>query len=208
MKNSMKKSAWVKTITIGMITLLIIALVVVFQLKASDQAGQQSGLGMPINDQIGGDFILPSTTGVPVDLQQLRGKVILMTFGYANCTEICPLGLMRLHEVIEASSANKANLSVLFISFDSEKDMSGLAKYVKHFNPAIVGLSGSSTEIDNIATQYGVVYPKKSSITGQASFDHNGYIYLLDQQGRVRAMYQNRTLAKEIIKDIHLLQKE
>lgn len=203
----MKKSHYQLMIYSAMAVLLIVALALVFKLRAADQSGQQTMLGLPISDRIGGDFILASTTGKSVDLQQLRGKVVLLTFGYANCTEVCPLGLMRLHEVIKTLGSDAGQLQVLFIAFDSEKDMSGLARYIKHFDPAIIGLSGSHAQIAEVATRYGVVYPKKNSTTGQASFEHNGYIYLIDQQGHVRSLYQNRTSVRDIVSDVRLLQK-
>src|SRR5512142_3053679 len=39
------------------------------------------------------DFKLANTQGEPVSLSSLRGKVVLLYFGYTHCTDACPLTL-------------------------------------------------------------------------------------------------------------------
>ncbi len=188
---------------------IVLILLGLFIVKRNIQhAEQNSMLNMPINSALGGDFILPSTLGQPLDLLDLRGQVVLMTFGYANCDDVCPIGLTRLHEVIQALGKDADHVKVIFVSFDSSNSLDGLAQYIQHFDPAIIGVTGNQQEIVQLTTRYGVVYPKEQSITGNTHFEHNGFIYLLDQQGRIRALYQNRTSVKEIVKDIQLLQKD
>lgn len=162
-------------------------------------------LGLAIHPKLGGDFMLPSTLGKPLDSIHLRGQVVLMTFGYTNCAEICPIGLMRLNDVIKALEQDIEQVTVIFVSFDSSNDLDHLAKYLHNFNPAIIGLTGNDAEIQHLTTAYGVIYPKQKEISGGASFNHNGYIYLLDQQGKVRALYQNRTSVDKITQDIRTL---
>jgi protein SCO1/2 len=38
----------------------------------------------------GGDFVLQSAAG-PLDTKALRGKVLLVYFGYVNCPDVCPV---------------------------------------------------------------------------------------------------------------------
>ncbi|MFQ5586879.1 MAG: SCO family protein, partial [Thermodesulfobacteriota bacterium] len=47
----------------------------------------------------GGDFTLHSADG-PVSLHDLRGKVVLLFFGYTNCPAACPTTLITLKEVV------------------------------------------------------------------------------------------------------------
>ncbi|MDE2421298.1 MAG: SCO family protein [Gammaproteobacteria bacterium] len=163
---------------------------------------------LPINSRINGDFILPSTTGSKLSLQQLHGKVVLLTFGFTACADVCPLGLIRLHKVIERLGRDANGLQVIFVSFDPNRDTPYLARYIQHFDPSIIGVTGSEEEIDDITTRYGVVYIKEKTKTKGYNFTHNGYIYLLDQQGHVRKIYEVNAPVKEIINDVHLLQKE
>jgi protein SCO1/2 len=41
---------------------------------------------------LGGDFILESSDG-PVKLQDFRGQMVLMYFGFTSCPEVCPTAL-------------------------------------------------------------------------------------------------------------------
>ncbi|MEG2266263.1 MAG: SCO family protein [Acinetobacter sp.] len=171
----------------------------------SQRDSNRQRLNLPINSTLGGDFILPSTLGKPLDSAHLRGKVVLMTFGYADCEDVCPIGLMRLHEVIQALGKDASQVSIIFVAFDSSSDVKHLADYIHGFDPAIIGLTGTATEIAQLSKRYGVIYPEVQNAKGTTRFEHNGYIYLLDQQGRIRALYQNRTPVSEIIKDIGFL---
>lgn len=189
-----------------MFLFLIIVIILLILLGINNkQPQQQSMLNMSVNSNLGGDFTLPSTLGHPLDLASLRGQAVLITFGYADCEEVCPIGLMRLHEVIQTLGNTETKLTVIFVAFDSEKKLTHLKEYIKKFDHSIIGVTGTEDEIINLTKRYGVVYPKEKGVSGEASFDHNGYIYLLDQQGSVRALYQNRTAIKDIVKDIKAL---
>ena len=41
-------------------------------------------------DNIGGDFTLTDGSGNPFSLSSLKGKVVLLTFGFTNCPDVCP----------------------------------------------------------------------------------------------------------------------
>lgn len=187
--------------------ILIFLLGVLLVTRNVQHTEQKTMLNLSINKNLGGDFILPSTLGKPLDSMNLRGQITLITFGYANCAEICPIGLMQLHEVIKGLNEKANNLNVIFVSFDSSKDLNNLSNYLHKFDPSIIGVAGSEDEIAYLTKRFGVVYPKERNLEGGASFEHNGFIYLLDQQGHIRAIYQNRTPVKRIISDIQSLQR-
>lgn len=187
--------------------LLVIELILAFKWSAPYRLEWQVNQRLPVNENLGGDFVLPSSTGSPLALHDLHGKVVLMTFGFVACADICPLGLMRMHKVIERLGADANGLQVVFVSFDPARDAPYLARYVQHFDPAIIGVTGSETEIADLTARYGVVYPKEKNKTGGYNFTHNGFIYLLDQQGRVRKIYEDNAPVKQIISDVRLLHK-
>lgn len=162
---------------------------------------------LPVNTRMGGDFVLPSTRGVPLDTRDLRGKVVLLNFGFASCPDVCPTVLARLRQVISELGPDAASAQVVFVSFDPERDSIELLKgYVAHFHPAIIGATGTGTEIAAVGKQYGVVYMKED--TGSAAgygFAHSDYIYLLDTEGRVRKLYDNGTPTTDISRDVRML---
>jgi protein SCO1/2 len=162
---------------------------------------------LPVNARMGGDFVLPSTNGAPLDTRQLRGKVVLLNFGFASCPDVCPTVLARLRQVLSELGADSARAQVVFVSFDPARDsMAYLKGYVAHFHPAIIGATGSEADIAAVAKQYGVVYMKEDA--GSAAgygFAHSDYIYLLDTQGRVRKLYDNQTRTTDISRDVRTL---
>lgn len=163
---------------------------------------------MPVNTRMGGDFVLPSTQGQPLRLENLRGKTVLLNFGFTSCPDVCPLVLARLKQVLKELGEDAANTQVVFVSFDPARDsLANLKTYVEHFNPAIIGATGSDAEIATVAAQYGVIYLKEASASAAGyNFAHSDYIYLLDAQGRLRKLYANDAKVAEIVSDVRLLQ--
>ncbi len=44
-------------------------------------------------DDIGGDFTLTDGNGKPFSLSSLKGKVVILSFGFTNCPDVCPTEL-------------------------------------------------------------------------------------------------------------------
>jgi protein SCO1/2 len=182
---------------------LVVAVLATLQMLAKKRALES----LPVNTKMGGNFVLPSTLGRPLDLSSLHGKVVLLNFGFASCPDVCPLVLARLRQVLREAGPDAAKLQVVFVSFDPARDtLPVLTAYVQHFSPDIIGATGTDTEIAAVAARYGVVYLKENN--GSASgydFAHSDYIYLLDSQGRVRKLYGSDAKTADMAADVRLL---
>lgn len=172
-------------------------------------AKQRALAALPVNTKMGGDFVLPSTNGT-LDTRKLRGKVVLLNFGFASCPDICPLVLARMGQVLKQLGPEAEGVQGVFVSFDPERDtLELLAPYVRHFHPDLLGATGTSDEIAVLAARFGVVYMKEDS--GSASgygFAHSDYIYLIDTKGRIRKLYDTRAPIAEMVADARLLARE
>ena len=198
---------WVKR---GLVmAVLVLALAIAALVTLSWQAKKQALELLPVNTRMGGNFILPSTLGWPLDLASLRGKVVLLNFGFTSCPDVCPLVLARLRQVLKELGPDAAHTQVVFVSFDPARDtLPVLTAYVQHFSPGIVGVTGTEAEIASVAARYGVVYLKENH--GSAAgydFAHSDYIYLLDAQGRVRKLYASDAKTTDMVADVRLLLK-
>lgn len=184
-----------------------IALVFIVLLGMQQLAKKRALEALPVNTRMGGNFVLPSTLGRPLDLASLHGKVVLLNFGFTSCPDVCPLVLARLRQVLRELGSDASKTQVLFVSFDPARDtLPVLSAYVQHFNPAIIGATGTEAGIATVAAQYGVVYLKDSNGSAAGyNFTHSDYIYLLDAQGRVRKLYANDARTSDIASDIKLL---
>lgn len=186
----------------------IVLLVAATLLALQWQARQRALEALPVNTRMGGDFTLPSTRGQPLDTRTLRGKVVLLNFGFASCPDVCPMVLARLRQVVRTLGPDAAGVQVVFVSFDPARDkLPGLKAYVEHFDPGFIGATGTDAEIAQVAARFGVVYLKED--TGSAAgygFAHSDYIYLVDATGHVRKLYDTHARSDEIAADVRLLQ--
>ncbi|MEZ5593493.1 MAG: SCO family protein [Gammaproteobacteria bacterium] len=97
------------------------------------------------NAELGGDFTLTDHNGQPYHLQQDQGKIILLSFGYTSCPDVCPLTLAVVTATLRQLGERAAQVRPLFISVDPQRDTPPLLKsYVEHFHPSIIGLTGES----------------------------------------------------------------
>jgi len=149
----------------------------------------------------GGDFTLQSPAG-PVSLADQRGKVVLLYFGYTFCPDICPTSLSAIAQALSAlTPAEMAKVKTFFISVDPERDtMDVLKVYAPFFHPSIVGLSGSSEQVAQVARLYGARYMKqKPDENGLYSVDHLAYIYVVAPDGKLAASLPHGTLPTQIV---------
>jgi len=135
----------------------------------------------------GGDFTLNGPDG-PLSLSDLRGKVVLIFFGYTSCPDVCPLSLARIDACFSALNDEELDrVRALFITLDPERDTPDrLKKYTDYFHPNIIGLRDDTKAIDAVTRQYGVDY-SKDEMPGSPlgySISHPTDILLLDAEGQ------------------------
>ncbi|WP_153147269.1 SCO family protein [Dechloromonas sp. H13] len=136
----------------------------------------------------GGDFTLQSATG-PVALQDFRGKLVLVYFGYTYCPDICPTSLAATAEGLKLLTPDElARVAVVFISVDPERDTPArLKEYAEFFHPAIVGVTGTPDEVAAIARRYGVFYARQPVDTAGGGYvvDHTSDTYIVAADGKL-----------------------
>lgn len=155
---------------------------------------------LKVYDDWGGDFTLTNHYGLSLKLSDFAGKVVLLSFGYTHCPDICPSTMFNMKRVVKALGDDAEKLQVLFITLDPERDTTDrLRAYVEYFNPAFVALTGSVDEITNVAKKYGTKFEKEDfDEEGNYSVAHNAIIYLIDQQGRIRTFYRINASAQDL----------
>ena len=140
---------------------------------------------------VGGDFVLPDHRGGTFDLEQQRGKVVVMFFGYTWCPMVCPESLAQMAQVLRELEGKADQVEVVFITVDPERDtVEKLSQYVPYFNPNLTGLTGSVAAIKQVADAYRASFTlqKKSPADDQYTVDHSADIYVLDRQGKVASI--------------------
>src|SRR5947207_11889354 len=104
----------------------------------------QVNLGSKKENHPVANFSLTDQDGRPFHLTQLRGKVVLLFFGYTSCPDACPTTLSKLSGVSKLLARNADQLVVLFVSVDPDRDTPGVLKsYLAYFHVNSQGLTGT-----------------------------------------------------------------
>ncbi|MBT3046914.1 MAG: SCO family protein [Candidatus Thiodiazotropha sp.] len=141
------------------------------------------------SEELGGNFRLTDHNGRPFELDQLKGRLVLLFFGYTYCPDICPTELANLSAVLNALDDQAERVQGLFVTLDPGRDTPEvLQDYVRHFNRRLVGLTGSEEEVAQVARQYRVSYQRHERENGDYSIDHSVNLYLIDAQGALSAV--------------------
>jgi len=142
-----------------------------------------------LGKQPGGDFTLTDHNGQSFELKQLRGKVVLLFFGYTTCPDVCPRELADLAMVFNRLGKNADKVQGLFVTVDPERDTQDVLKdYVTYFSGNIIGLSGSVEAIDRVTSQYHANYHLNKQEGINYSVDHVANLYVIDPDGILKAV--------------------
>jgi len=144
----------------------------------------------------GGPFSLIDQTGQRRTDADFRGKLMLVTFGYTDCPDICPLDLQKVAAALElAGPAVAGHVAPLFISVDPAHDTpQKLADFVTPFSPAIIGLTGTGAEIAPVAAAYRI----HALQTHDGAIEHSDFQYLMGPDGKFLTLIRPDATAETI----------
>jgi len=139
----------------------------------------------------GGDFALTDQFGHPFTSKKLRGKVVLIFFGYTYCPDVCPMELGELAGVLR--QVRKLDLrdqvQAVFVTVDPQRDTPAVLKqYLEYFDAGIIGLTGKPSEIHQVANAYHVSYQRHKQQDGGYIIDHSANLYVMDRKGALAAI--------------------
>jgi len=156
------------------------------------------------------EFNLTNQDGKRLALEDLRGKVLAITFIYASCTDACPLLTAKM-TALQSRLGPAFGSKVFFVSItvDPERDTPPVLKnYAAAHRANTAGwgfLTGTSDEIRNVAKRYGI-YSKN---TPRGDVDHTFLTSLVDQSGMLRVQYMgSRFDPDEMLRDLLGLLRE
>ena len=146
---------------------------------------------------VGGPFTLSDPEGRRIALEDLRGRLVLLYFGYAGCPDVCPTDLAIIAQSLRELGAAADAVQPVFITLDPLRDSPAvLREYATAFHPRMLALTGSEEEVRRIATDYKVFF-EKVTLPGEKGYviDHTPYTFLLDREGRFVILFPPGTQA-------------
>ena len=162
-----------------------------------DQRGVAVSTGKAL---VGGPFTLTSQSGTRVSDSDFRGRYMLVAFGYTFCPDVCPAELQVMSAALDELGPKAERVQPLFITIDPERDTADVLKdYVPNFHADFIGLTGTASEIADVARAYRVYYAKaKDSGATDYLMDHSSIIYLMGPDGSFVKHFPYGTDAKAL----------
>ena len=140
-------------------------------------------------------------------LEDFRGKVVVLFFGFTHCPDICPTTMTDLKKTMNLLKEKASGIQVIFITLDPARDTEDvLKKFIPTFNSSFLGLTGSESEIDKVTTQFKIFY-KKVNDGSKAGYtiDHSAGLYVIDKNGSVKLHISNGEKPEDIASDLEKL---
>jgi protein SCO1/2 len=124
----------------------------------------------------------------PLAAMPVGGRVLLLTFGYASCPDVCPTTLMAVHTALQRLGSSATQVLPVFVTVDPARDTAQrLQQYVYGFDPRIRSISDPAT-VAAAQRAFHVRAANRPPPSGTAyAVDHTAVLYVLDRDRRVVA---------------------
>ncbi len=150
------------------------------------------------------DFNLTGPDGKQVNARSLRGKPVLVFFGFTNCPDVCPTTLTQLSVVMKKLGPQAENIQILLVSVDPDRDTPEVMKrYTASFGPWLLGLTGSEEGLEKLRKAYGVYAAMESSDDkGAYNVMHSAAVFGFDSKGQARLLISDVTDSDAVVSDL------
>jgi protein SCO1/2 len=153
--------------------------------------------------EIGGPFTLVDGHGHTVTDRDLRGRYLLVYFGYTFCPDVCPTTLAEIAGALDKLGEKAKDVQPVFITVDPRRDTPQVvAGYTAAFSPRILGLTGTPEQIAKVAREYKVYFARRGEDAQTYSVDHSSILYLMGPDGRFIAPLRTDGSADTMANDI------
>jgi protein SCO1/2 len=197
-----RKIAFVALIALAALSGILVAKFIVDPPQYTPIA--QSGGMVVSNPRQIPDYALVDMDGKPFKLSQLKGRSVLIFFGYTFCPDVCPLTLAELKQIKALLGPQAADVAVLYVSVDPERDTPEVLKrYIGAFDPEFLAATGDIETLRRFATEFGAAFEKQKPAGTSASYlvAHTSFTYLLDRDGRWRMTFAFKTPVDAVARD-------
>jgi protein SCO1 len=185
-----------KIIWIALASLVIVVIAAAVLSKRSNPAFHGSVIDPPMPAP---GFTLTNQASEKISLSDLKGKYILLFFGYTNCPDECPATMGVLKQVYSQLKDQADKIQVVFVTTDPAHDTpQALGEFLNRFDPSFIGLTGTKAELQPIWANYGVTVLDEGTT-------HSLRIYLIDPQGNITLTYPTASISEDITADLNRL---
>jgi protein SCO1/2 len=157
--------------------------------------------------EMGGELRLADAGGNPRTLADYRGKVVIVSFGFTHCPDVCPTTLADLAKAVRMLEADASRVQVLFVTVDPKRDTPEvLRQYVPNFHPDFVALRGDESATQAATKAFHVYAKERAGASPEAyTVDHSSQSFVLDREGRLRLIVPYGAKPEAVAADLKVL---
>ena len=150
-------------------------------------------------------FSLVDHTGQVVTEKTYKGRMLLVYFGYTECTDVCPYDLTAVSGALDQlSEAMAAKMQPIFVTIDPDIDTPELlGRYRKLFHPSLAALTGTKAQVTAAARAFGASTEKEPP-TPFSPHDHAANLFLVNPTGDFLRVIRTPTTPDEVVSILRL----
>jgi protein SCO1 len=149
------------------------------------------------------DFTLRGSDESELKLSRYRGKVVILGFGFSSCPDVCPVTLAVLADARRKLGADGDDLQIIYVTVDPKRDDAArLKEYLSSFDKTFIGGTGDPEQLKAVRDSYGIFAKERD---GGAGFSHSSYTYLIDREGKLRALMPFGHDSDDYVNDVRIL---
>ena len=154
---------------------------------------------------------LENALGDEVDIDQYRGKAVLVTFVYTQCPDVCPLIVGNLRSAQSELGPRAEDLQIIAVSADPDGDTAAaVARFLsaRSMTDRMEYLIGSRSELEQVWSDWGVVSRASPKRNDPDFVEHSALIYGISAGGRITTLYPAQFEPAQIVHDVPILASE
>lgn len=150
------------------------------------------------------DFTLTDgISGRAITLSAQRGQIVVLTFLYTTCPDVCPLTASRFRATQTDLGIDASRAIFIAVSVDPDRDT---PRATQDFSAAHdlranwFYLVGARPQLAPVWAAYGIGVQ-----AGSSTVTHNDAVYLIDRNGRERVLMHSEDLAASLTANVRAL---
>jgi protein SCO1/2 len=150
------------------------------------------------------EFSFTDQAGRPFGPESFRGRWSLVFTGFTHCPDVCPTTLALMSELRRRVS--REDIRFVFVSVDPERDTpEAIARYIAHFDPALVGATGPRPEMERFTAGLGLAQVRNPGVGDEYTVDHSTAFVLVNPDGKLAGYFQAPHSADALAADLAAL---
>jgi protein SCO1 len=148
---------------------------------------------------------LDDSLGKPVNIDDYRGKAVLVTFIYDHCPDVCPTIVSNLRAAQNELGPQAKDMQIIAVSVDPKGDT---PKTVKAFlkDHLMTGrmeyLIGSRPQLEQVWHNWNIVSKSDPSRKDPDAVEHSALIYGISGSGEIMTLYPSNFKPQQIVHDV------